>query len=215
MEGNDFVSTVPPELEHALFGMALSELQTRLEYDPRLLRAWNLIQEQYANPVLDLPTAAGAAILGKNTLNGYLKPCIGRTFGDLLTRYRLYRSILIVLTRESTFTEAALASGFDSRSDDVDSNVSSRYSRTFKKVLGLPPSRFLPRGPDRRRRVDPGALRRALPSRPVERPRSKAAGVSRGGGRIPPIASGRTRRNRLNTGDSLCRAGRDSPAWHT
>lgn len=72
-----------------------------------------------------------------------------------------------------TFTEAALACGFESRSEDVVGNVSSRYSRTVRRLLGVPPRRLLRLRRDRRRELDLKALRQAAS-------RKRAAGA--GGG---------------------------------
>ena len=134
---------------------------------------------EYADAALDLARAARTAGMGENGLNEWLKPRVGLTFCKLLTRYRVYRSFRVLLEKDETLTQAAIDNGFDGPAQ----NISSRYSRTVKNILGLPAGRILPRGPDRKRGLDLEALRRAgadVPA-PSGLKKSMAAGAAGGG----------------------------------
>lgn len=132
-------------LEERLFGTSLQALKEAVSYDERLTRCWRLIELRYADAEFDLDTASSQSGMSKNNLNLLLRSVTGGlTFYRLLSAYRIYQSLLDVTQFNHTFTEAALAHGFDN---------SSSYSRAVKRLLQCPPKRLLPRGPRYRREL--------------------------------------------------------------
>lgn len=186
MERND--SSTLCELERLLFGMTLDRLEARLAWHHGLARVWALIQAEYHDAALDLPRAAATAVLGKDVLNRWLRARVGDTFYDLLSRYRVYRSIVTLLEKEGTLTEVALSSGFDSLRGEAAGNVCSRYGRTVRRFLGVSPSQLVPRGPDRQRVLNLDRARRLQPGFGSSAGSASAAGRSGGGGLLPERA---------------------------
>jgi AraC-like DNA-binding protein len=133
------------KLEGVLFGSSIEELREALSYDARLRTLWSAIEIGYCSSEFDLTKASRECGMSKSTLNETMKRLTGgHTCYELLTAYRVYRSILLALSENATFTEVALNCGFDN---------SSSYSRAVKRLLNLPPSTLLPRGSKLRRKL--------------------------------------------------------------
>jgi AraC-like DNA-binding protein len=144
MEQQNEQTSVLLELEIRLFTKSLQQLKQNLAYDSRLESLWAFLEANYSDSGLTLQAASRACGMSKGSLNGKLKPLLGLTFHELLTNYRIYRSIALILAKEHTFTEAAFMSGFE---------ASSSYTRAFKRTFHAPPRTLLPRGITYRRRL--------------------------------------------------------------
>lgn len=137
--------TVINQLEHALFGRDLDSLQKILAYDDRLSKLWRLIEVQYSSLDFNLQAASRQCGMSRNNLNRLLRRVTeGFTYTELLTAYRVYRSVRLALGANMSFTEIALQCGFEG---------SSGYSRTVKRLLSIPPGKLLPRGKNYRREL--------------------------------------------------------------
>jgi AraC-like DNA-binding protein len=136
-------------IELALFGSKIVDLRAKLCYDKRLERLWNAFESSYSDHEFDLGKSCQECGMSKTNLNSLLKRLSGgHTCYELLTAYRIYRSVLAALATNDSFSEIAAACGFDSVAN---------YSRTFNRLLGAAPSTVLTRGKDYRRRVQPSA----------------------------------------------------------
>lgn len=132
-------------LEIILFGTTLLILRDRLEYDQRLGTLWKAIEAGFSDTDFHLEVASKACGMSKNNLNNLLRKVTGKhTFYSLLTAYRIYQSCLAALASNESFTQIALACGFDN---------SSSFSRAAKRLLKVPPTEFLPRNGYHRRYI--------------------------------------------------------------
>jgi AraC-like DNA-binding protein len=137
-------STLLVPAEVALFRQPIDQLKERLFYDQRLARLWCAFEEHFADSTMNLDRSCRAAGMSKNNLNSLLRNLTNHTCCSLLNAYRLYRSVLMALETNNSFTEIALSCGFDSLSS---------YSRAFSKVMGNPPTVVLRRGTNYRRHI--------------------------------------------------------------
>jgi AraC-like DNA-binding protein len=138
------------ELECRLFGIRLTELIDSINYDPATQRGWHAILLHFQDGTYTLTRACRESGLSKNSLNQRMKRRTRMTFKRLLTAYRIYVSVRLMLSQDMTFIEAALACGFDSPNSV---SVSSVFSRAVKRYLRVSPSRLLPRSSDDRRQL--------------------------------------------------------------
>lgn len=145
-------SPIIAELELLLFKSPLAALKSRAAYSDGLAKFWERLESEYDRPEFDLRFAAESAAMTKNNLNRWLKARVGFTFYDLLCRYRVYRSLIVLTDRDVTLTEAAINSGFETLEGRAES-VSARYSRTVRRLLGVAPSRLFARRPDLQRQL--------------------------------------------------------------
>ncbi|HKV41573.1 MAG TPA: helix-turn-helix domain-containing protein [Blastocatellia bacterium] len=117
------------KVQAKLFHRAFSEFIHGLTQDPRLMRAWRLIEVEYPEPGLTLSRAARVAGVSKDHLNVLIRERCGLTFYQLLIRYRLLRVTMMI--RESpdrTSLDLALEAGFGS----LDA-----LERNFKRMTGI------------------------------------------------------------------------------
>ncbi len=126
----------PPDadrLELRLFGGPWREVHRRLGGDPRLASCLELIESQYSDESLTLGRAARHTGLSRSRLNAGLGKGIGRSFHQLLTRFRLLRAVERMRSRPDTLLEVAEATGFGSLSS---------FHRHCVRHLGCAPGRF-------------------------------------------------------------------------
>ena len=133
------------DLETRLFGLPLEELWTLMAYDTRVQHIRNVLEARYAEAGLTITEISHECGMTVSNLIRIMRNLTGRTCYQLLTSYRIHRSIKEALEVNSSFAEIALHNGFDN---------SASYSRTVRRVLGWPPSKLIPRGPMFRRELD-------------------------------------------------------------
>lgn len=119
--------------ETQLFLRPLSDLTTRIHYFRRLERTWQLIENEYADPSLSLERAARASGLNKNHLNVLLRRTTSLTFHQLLVRYRLFKAIDLMTTKNYSLLEISLETGFGGLNT---------FERNFRRILGIAPHKF-------------------------------------------------------------------------
>ncbi|HKV40189.1 MAG TPA: helix-turn-helix domain-containing protein [Blastocatellia bacterium] len=117
-------------MQARLFPCPLSELIAVLEEDPRLERAWRVIELNYQEAGLRLDRAAKLAGISKTRLNVLLQRAIGMTFHQLLTRYRLFQAVNGIALDDSGLLDLALKVGFGSVRT---------LERNFLKAFGAAP----------------------------------------------------------------------------
>src|SRR5882672_1323692 len=100
MEEVNGQAAVLVDLEIRLFTKTLRDLRQDIAYDSRFESLWAFLEANYSDPQVTLQRASRACGMSKNSLNSKLKPLIGLTFHELLTNYRIYRSIALMLTKE-------------------------------------------------------------------------------------------------------------------
>jgi AraC-like DNA-binding protein len=133
------------DVEMELFGSSICRLRDNLAYDPRLLTLWEAIEERFADPEFNLTEASRRCGMSKNNLNSVLKRLTGHTCCELLTAYRIYRSVVMALAANHSFTDIAQNCGFDN---------SSSYSRAVRRLLKKSPRGLLPRSDKYRRELN-------------------------------------------------------------
>jgi transcriptional regulator GlxA family with amidase domain len=131
----------PDGLKVTVWARALSGHIAALSLDPRLARAWSMVEDHagHAGPLLDEAAAAG---LSANQLNRLFRKRTGLTFRRMEALSQVLEAARLLATTELTVLEVALQVGFGS----VDAL---RYN--FREILGLTPITFrksLPRSCD-------------------------------------------------------------------
>ncbi len=113
MDVNDDSPSVIEEIELRLFGRPFAELDERLSQSRRLWRVWEVIGLGYEDASLNLKSMTRRSGMGRTQLTERLKGKIGLTPHELLTRFRLWRAVHLMVDRELTLTEIADQTGFD------------------------------------------------------------------------------------------------------
>lgn len=121
------------EIETELFLRPLADVVTRLSYVRRLERVWQLVESDYADLGLTLGKAAKVAGANKNYLNVLFRQTTTLTFHQFLVRYRMFKAISMMRTRNYSLLEIALQSGFGSLNT---------FERNFRFLLGTTPKKF-------------------------------------------------------------------------
>jgi AraC-like DNA-binding protein len=121
------------QIQNQLFQQPLADLVAKLSYFRRLERVWKLIEKDYADSDLDLAKAARVSGISKNHLNVMMRRQIGFTFYQLLIRYRLFRALTMMRSRNYSLLEIVIETGFGSLT---------AFERSFRNVVGLTPSEF-------------------------------------------------------------------------
>ncbi len=121
------------EVELHLFGTTLETLRERVSYRRTLERVWDLVEESYRNPDLSLAMVARHGGISQNHLNVLMNRETGFSFHEILSRYRLFQACRMMMSKDYTFLEIALETGFG--------NVSS-LERQAKKILSTSPKQL-------------------------------------------------------------------------
>ena len=103
----------------------------------RLLRARDAMDRDYALP-LDLPKLAGVALVSEAHFIRTFKATFGETPHRYLQRRRIERAMYLLRTTDRSVTDICMEVGFTSLGT---------FSRTFRDIVGEPPSEFRERGP--------------------------------------------------------------------
>lgn len=127
------VMNAKEDLEEMLFAQQLCDLASKLHADPRLERAWRLIETGFSDPGMSLDDAGRGSGTAKNHLNVLLRRTTTFTFYQLLIRYRLYAAILMMKSSERNLLDIALENGFGSLTT---------FERNFRAVIGCTPQSF-------------------------------------------------------------------------
>ncbi len=109
----------------------------------RMLRARDAMDRDYAKP-LDIPTLARIAIVSEAHFIRTFQATFGETPHRYLQRRRLERAMALLRETERPVTEICLDVGFNSLGT---------FSRTFRNIVGEPPSAYRARFADARLRV--------------------------------------------------------------
>jgi len=89
------------------------------------------LQQNFARS-LDIATIAQTAGMGKSTLHHTFKQVLGMSPVQYVKKIRLHRARLMIVSDGLNSGEAAYRVGY---------NNPSQFSREFKRLFGLPPSR--------------------------------------------------------------------------
>lgn len=103
----------------------------------RLLRARDAMDRDFALP-LDIPSLAAIACISQANFIRSFKATFGETPHRYLQRRRIERAMYLLRTSDLGVTEVCMQCGFSSLGT---------FSRTFRDVVGEPPSEFRARGP--------------------------------------------------------------------
>ncbi|HKV37836.1 MAG TPA: AraC family transcriptional regulator [Blastocatellia bacterium] len=117
-------------VEAKLFSRPVLELALILDQEPRLGRAWRVIELNYQNVDLRLDEAAKLAGTSRARLNILLRRAVGLTFHQLLVRYRLFQAVNAMASDDCGLLVAALAVGFGSERT---------FQRNFRRIFGAAP----------------------------------------------------------------------------
>jgi AraC-like DNA-binding protein len=117
------LATVPP----------LTDVRASSIYSRRLERLWAFIEECYADPDIRLTHAARHSGASPDHLNHLLHRFASTTFHDLLSRYRIEKSLELLHEKNYTLTEIYSRCGF---------NSATTFGRQFKKWVGCLPSEY-------------------------------------------------------------------------
>jgi transcriptional regulator GlxA family with amidase domain len=107
------------------------------ESNRRLLRARDAMDRRYAEP-LDVPTLARIAHVSEAHFIRTFRATFGETPNRYLQRRRVERAMFLLRSTHSSVTEVCFAVGFGSLGT---------FSRTFREIVGEPPSVYRRRGP--------------------------------------------------------------------
>ncbi|MDR0584875.1 MAG: helix-turn-helix domain-containing protein [Treponema sp.] len=123
----------------AAFEKLLNEAALRRSDSPLpLVKAIAYIKEYYADPALQLSTAAEAAQVSPAYLSRLFSDQLGTSFVDYLTAFRIEKSEKLIRESSLSIKEIAFAAGYR------DPNY---FSKIFRKLRGLSPSEFAERLP--------------------------------------------------------------------
>ena len=111
----------------------LTEVRAKSTYSRRLARLWSFIEESYADPDIHLADAAKHSGASPDYLNRLLRRFAGTTFHDLLSRYRIEKSLELLHEKNYSLTEIYSRCGF---------NSATTFDRQFKKWVGCLPSEY-------------------------------------------------------------------------
>jgi two-component system response regulator YesN len=98
-----------------------------------LERLWAFVEEYYSDPDIRLTDAAKHSGVSSDHLNLLLQRFAGTTFHDLLSRYRVEKSLELLHEKNYTLTEIYSRCGF---------NNPTTFGRQFKKWVGRLPSDY-------------------------------------------------------------------------
>ena len=104
----------------------------------RMLRARDAMDRAYAGP-LDIPTLARIAHVSPEHFIRTFRATFGETPHRYLQRRRVERAMFLLRTTEQTVTEICYQVGFASLGT---------FSRTFRDVVGMPPTAYRSGGAD-------------------------------------------------------------------
>ena len=102
------------------------------ESNRRLLRARDAMDRTYAQP-LDVPTLARIAHVSEAHFIRTFKATFGETPHRYLQRRRVERAMFLLRATDRNVTDVCLEVGFNSLGT---------FSRTFRDIVGLPPSEY-------------------------------------------------------------------------
>jgi AraC-like DNA-binding protein len=105
-----------------------------------MLRARDAMDRAYADP-LDIPTLARIAHVSPEHFIRTFRATFGETPHRYLQRRRVERAMFLLRTTDQTVTEICYQVGFASLGT---------FSRTFRGVVGVPPTRYRRGGADPR-----------------------------------------------------------------
>lgn len=111
----------------------LTEVRSRINYSRRLGRLWEFIEGFYSDPDIRLDDAACNSCVSPDHLNSLLRRFAGITFHNLLSRYRIEKSLELLHERNDTITEIYTRCGY---------NSPVTFDRHFKKWLGCLPREY-------------------------------------------------------------------------
>jgi transcriptional regulator GlxA family with amidase domain len=103
----------------------------------RMLRARDAMDRAYAEP-LSVPKLAAIACVSRAHFIRTFKATFGETPHRYLQRRRVERAMSLLRTSDRSITEICMDVGFTSLGT---------FSRTFRDIVGEPPSQFRARGP--------------------------------------------------------------------
>jgi AraC-like DNA-binding protein/ligand-binding sensor protein len=111
-----------------------NQLVVRREKDEpaNMARARQFIEKHQAEP-LSLGRVAQAANISRHYFCKMFKKATGMNFIDYLSRVRVEKSKTLLLNPNSTISEAAFASGFQSMTN---------FNRAFRRIVGRSPTQF-------------------------------------------------------------------------
>ena len=119
------------EIEIALFSEELSVFKSRLFQYREFRIMWDEIEKHHSEATFNLERVAGkCGDRDGNRLNEHLKTAGFETFHPILTKYRIHRAaVMLLTTRDSSIVDVAIAVGIDQ----------STLDRNFKKFLSITP----------------------------------------------------------------------------
>ncbi len=103
----------------------------------RLLRARDAMDRAYAEP-LDIATLARLAYVSEAYFIRSFRAAFGETPHRYLQRRRVERAMFLLRATDRSVTDICLETGFTSLGT---------FSRTFREIVGEPPSAYRSRGP--------------------------------------------------------------------
>jgi AraC-like DNA-binding protein len=112
---------------------SLAEVRARSIYSRRLERLWTFVEEHYIDPDVRLTDAAKHSGVSPDHLNLLLHRFADTTFHDLISRYRVEKSLELFHEKNYTLTEIYSRCGF---------NSPTTFDRQFKKWVGCLPSEY-------------------------------------------------------------------------
>ncbi len=112
---------------------SMASLRNTIAYSRRLERLWTFVEEHYSDADLHLDDAARYCSVSRDHLNLLLRHFADTTFHDLLSRYRIEKSLEMLHEKNYTLTEIYSRCGF---------NSPNTFSRQFKKWAGCLPSDY-------------------------------------------------------------------------
>ncbi len=102
------------------------------DYDPRLKRLHQYVEQSYSEPI-SLEKAAGIAALESSYFSSYFRAKVGITFTDWLRHVRVRKAMELLKARDFSIKEVAYEVGFrDLRT----------FERAFKKYVLKTPREF-------------------------------------------------------------------------
>lgn len=111
----------------------LESVRQKIIYSRRLERLWLFIEESYSDPDIRLTDAAKHSGVSQDHLNFLLRRFANTTFHDLLSRYRIEKSLELLCQRNYTLTEIYTRCGF---------NSPTTFDRQFKRWVGCLPREY-------------------------------------------------------------------------
>ena len=114
------------------FDKGAEYVQKKSENDTLLHTIFRFVEENYSRDC-SLAELSRATSYHYVYLSKYFKKCVGTSFTEYVTRYRISEACYLIKNTEPTILKTAYECGFDSLRS---------FNRNFREIIGMPPTEY-------------------------------------------------------------------------